>query len=189
VTAVNKDQYQQGLLAALVMGVALFLQMLFHPYEEEAMNNVEVMGLSVGFLSLYLGLWTFHSGDVASTLVTVLIFGLNITWAVYIFVALYRQYKVAKLIVSVWNYFACSKCKKTGYEESGGVEVIPDAIDDDSSGKGPREGRGDGGSSWWRGWWMGGGKIEGKEKGRDVELASVGNKEVVNPLLTLLEAK
>ena len=79
-TTVNADQYQQGLLASLVLVVALFIQMLFHPYEGEVMNNVEVMGLSVGFLSLYLGLWTFHATLEAGVIVTFLIFGLNSVW-------------------------------------------------------------------------------------------------------------
>jgi hypothetical protein len=127
---VNTDQYQQGLLASLMIGVSLFFQMLFHPYESsyegEAMNSVEVMGLTVGFISLYLGLWTFHSGEMASIIVTFLIFGLNAVWALYVLVALYKEYKVAKSIVSVWNSFTyCSRCKQSGYEESkkGGGDI------------------------------------------------------------------
>ena len=184
---VNADQYQQGLLASLVMGVSLFFQMLFHPYEGEAMNNVEVMGLTVGFLSLYLGLWTFHSSAVASVLVAVLIFGLNIIWAVYVFVALYKEYKVAKFIVSVWNSVACcSRCKKSGYEESkegeaGGGDA-GDGNGDDANAKKS------GGDSWWKVWgthYKKEGRAEGNER-EDIELAPR-QKEVVNPLSAITQ--
>jgi hypothetical protein len=114
----------------------------------------------------------------AGMFVTILIFGLNLVWGLYVFVALYKEYKVAKFIVSVWNYFACSKCKKTGYEkESSGMnDGVESRSGIDSKGK----------SSGGGEWWGGGGKKPKAAAGggsNDVELAKISN-EVMNPLST-----
>ncbi len=83
------------------------------------MNNVEVMGLSVGFL--YLGLWTFHSGEMASIIVTFLIFGLNAVWALYYLLHCTRsirwpssssQYGTVSLTVAGANRAGMKKLRK-----------------------------------------------------------------------------
>jgi hypothetical protein len=191
-TAVDEDQYQQGLFASLVMGVALFFQMMFQPYEGEAMNKVEVMGLTVGFLSLYLGLWTFHAKEWKTIIVTVLIFTLNIGWVVYVFVALYKEYEVAKFLVSMWNYCACRNCqRKTGYTESidegeaGGTESQVVDLTQTKGGRTKEPVTKEAPRSWLN-WWgrnMAEGSTASKTEGKDVELAVQSRtNEVLNPL-------
>ncbi len=82
---IMSSRYQQGLAAAFVLGLALFLHVKFQPYEDDEVNTVELSGLSVGFISLYCGLWTFSINDneASQTIVTYIVIGCNVVWALY----------------------------------------------------------------------------------------------------------
>ena len=117
---VNSSQYQQGLLATLVISVALYIQLKLEPYEGADLNGVESMGLVVSVMSLYLGLWTFYGkvNYVIDTIVTVLVFGINGCWFLYILVSLFKEYKVVKYLKSIVGFLTCQKRQKK--EDKGG---------------------------------------------------------------------
>ena len=133
---VNSSQYQQGLLATLVISVALYIQLKLEPYEGADLNGVESMGLVVSVMSLYLGLWTFYGKEnyVIDTTVTVLVFGINGCWFLYILVSLFKEYKVVKYLKSILGFLTCQRRKRKedrngkdgerGKEERGQGEAI-----------------------------------------------------------------
>ncbi len=83
--AMDASRYVQGLAATLILVMALFLHLKFQPYEEEEVNFVELLGLSVGFVSLYCGLWTFSfsNSDNSKVIVTYVVIICNAVWAFY----------------------------------------------------------------------------------------------------------
>ncbi len=92
---VNSSQYQQVLMATLVISVTLYvIQLKLQPYEGADLNGVESMGLVVSVISLYLGLWTFYGKEnyVIDITVTVLVFGINGCWFLYILASLFKEY-------------------------------------------------------------------------------------------------
>jgi hypothetical protein len=112
---VNSSQYQQGLLATLVISVALYVQLKLEPFEGDDLNGVESMGLVVSVVSLYLGLWTFYGSkdnDVVDTIITVLIFGINGCWFLYTIVCLFKEYKIIKYLKSTVKVITCRRKTK-----------------------------------------------------------------------------
>jgi hypothetical protein len=110
---VNSTQYQQGLLATLVVSVALYIQLKLEPFEGDELNGVESMGLVVSVVSLYLGLWTFYGKEsyMIDTIITVLIFGINGCWFLYTLLSLFKEFKVVKYMESVLRFFTCRERK------------------------------------------------------------------------------
>ncbi len=112
---VNSSQYQQGLLATLVISIALYIQLKLEPFEDDVFNGVESMGLVVSVMSLYLGLWTFYGNEenyVLDTVITVLIFGINGCWFLYTLVSLFKEYKVVKNLKRMISVITCQKAEK-----------------------------------------------------------------------------
>ena len=127
---VNSSQYQQGLLATLVISVALYIQLKLEPYEGADLNGVESMGLVVSVMSLYLGLWTFYGKEsyVIDTTVTVLVFGINGCWFLYTLVSLFKEYKVVKYLKSIVGFLTCQRKKREDKRGSGGERGKEDGV-------------------------------------------------------------
>ncbi len=115
---VNSSQYQQGLLATLVISVSLYIQLKLEPYENDVLNGIEALGLVVGVLSLYLGLWTFRRHPVIDLIVTVLVFVINGGWLIHTLISLFKEYKVVKFIKSIFRFITCQKKKEKQEHDS-----------------------------------------------------------------------
>jgi hypothetical protein len=137
---VNSSQYQQGLLATLVISVALYIQLKLEPFEGDDLNGVESMGLVVSVMSLYLGLWTFYGKEnyVVDTIVTVLVFGINGCWFLYIIVSLFKEYKVVKYFKSIFGFLTCqmkrNEDKRGNDGERGKEDIVGEAMNEKAAG-------------------------------------------------------
>ncbi len=100
------------------MTLSLCIQLWMRPYKGPDLNNVEILGLSVGGISLYLGLWTLDNNDRTNIAVSVLVILLNSFWALYVLVMLFRKYKVAQLLISLGN-FICRRKASSSFEGVG----------------------------------------------------------------------
>ena len=104
------EPYIQGLSAVFVLNIALILQIAVKPYEVghvdaqakfswseclDDLNVLEALGLGVGNLTLFLGLWTFAANTSPSSqlLVTFLIVGLNSLWALFVMGKLFAGFR------------------------------------------------------------------------------------------------
>jgi hypothetical protein len=81
----DASRYNQGLAAILILVMAIFLHLKFQPFEGEEVNFVEHLGLLVGFVSVYCGLWTFSlsTSNLSKGIVTYIVIICNVVWASY----------------------------------------------------------------------------------------------------------
>jgi hypothetical protein len=91
-TAMEAARYQQGLAATAILCFSLILQVKYQPYQDNEVNIVEFLGLSVGCISVYCGLWTFsiNSNDLSQVIVTYLVIICNSVWTMFTVNLLFR---------------------------------------------------------------------------------------------------
>ena len=61
------SEYTQGLSALFILNTSLIVQLVFSPYDQSNLNNLEVFGLVCSVATVYFGMWTFDLDDSSSS--------------------------------------------------------------------------------------------------------------------------
>ena len=112
----NVASYKQGLLACFIMFSSLLLQISGKPYEDDWMNSVDIFGLLVSNLSIYLGLVTYSDlGALSQILLTIIVVTFNVVWAIFTLTILSTSVKekVARLAPALGRHFSKRKMTDT----------------------------------------------------------------------------
>ena len=127
----TNEKYFQGLTGLAVFTFFLILQLFLNPYNNDSVNSVEALGLTVSLVTFFLGLYTFYNetkqnqaGQAFEYLITFSILSINIIWFAFVSYKLIKGYNVKTLFLKFVAFISCGLLNLKNKEENDNNNMI-----------------------------------------------------------------